>query len=317
MIKDLYAIELSGISYQNKLNIMRCLLGEKPISRKEVAEICSLSEVTVGKVSSALCEKGLLKSEKHPVGRGRHTDFFSPSDFVYALIISVGEENISAVLFDLSGNAAFEFSRALNQAISYEASADGFCRELSSLVSDIKKSRFIKTAVLFREGISSRTRETFKATALRHFDLGALLDHEEARARALCRPSPNGVVLAVSVRERLSVSIVCGNKILPKSDTQAIRLPSSDPTLLIEQISALLCPLFCAVLPDRIIIESRTILADRSFCESLCESIAKRTNIPKEKLPLIESTHNADCAEREAIEILREQICTILAGRES
>ena len=49
MEKELFTAKLSGISYQNKLNITRALLEGDPISRKEAAQKCALSEVTVGK----------------------------------------------------------------------------------------------------------------------------------------------------------------------------------------------------------------------------------------------------------------------------
>lgn len=314
MEKELFTAKLSGISYQNKLNITRALLEGDPISRKEAAQKCALSEVTVGKVSSALCERGILRAEKQPVGRGRHTYFFSPSDIVCALVITVREESLSASLFDLSANPVFEFCRTPSHALPYEVSANSFCSELSGHISQTGKKRFFKTAVLFSKGVSTKMRELFKAAALAYFEIDALLEYESAKAHALCQLYPNSVLLAIEARERVSMSIICDNRALPKSDICALRLTPNDPTQLIEQISALVCPLFEALLPDRIIIESQTLLSDRSFCASLRESISRRMRADAENIPPIESNRDADFAEREALEIIREQICISLAG---
>lgn len=314
MEKELFTAKLSKISYQNKLNIMRELLCATPTSRKEVAKKCALSEVTVGKVCSALCERGFLRAEKRPMGRGRHTDFFSPSDIVCALVISVRADSLSATLFELSEYPVFEFCRTLSSALSYEAFANDFCLELFAHISQTCKGRFFKTAIIFSSQVSTKEREIFKSAALAYFETDAQLEYESAKAHSLCKLYPNSVLLEVEVRERVTVSIICGDRVLPKGCLCAVRLPSNDPTLLIEQIADLVCPLFEAVLPDRIIIDSQTLLADRSFCASLRETLARRMRASAEDIPQIESNRNADFAEREALEFIREHICIALAS---
>lgn len=313
MLNKMSAIEICGISYQKKLNILRCLLSGRSISRKEVAQACSLSEVTVGKVSSVLCEQGFLQSERLPVGSGRHTEFFTPSDILRALVLFVDEESLSATMLDLSGNTVFEMTRELSVAIPYEKEADDFCSDLSYQISYTRNNCFVRTAILFCDGTSQQTREIFVAIAQNYFYSDISLEYEIARAGSLCRLYPNRAFLIADIDEQLSISLVYGGKILPKS-RNTIYIPSNDPGELIELISSLICPIFAAVLPERIIIDSHKIFVDRGFREALCESISHKTNFQAHEIPQIENDLNPSYAELEALEMLREQICIILAG---
>ena len=314
MQKEIRAIEICGISYQKKLNIMRCFLGGKEISRNEVAEKCSLSEATAGKVATALCEQGILRIEKRPVGRGRRTEFFAPTEKLCGLVITVREESLSANLLDLCENVIIDVCRKQSLSISSEGVANDFCAELFSIIERMSENIFFKVGILFDEGISPKVREKFKATICRYFDVDVTLEYKSAKLSALCRLYPSEVLLVVGVNESLSLSLVCANRVLPKRKTRSVYTHSNDPNRLVEEISALVCPMFDAVFPDRILIESHTFLADRALRDALCERIAKATGIPKEELPIIESNANVDHAECEVLELLREKICIRLLG---
>ena len=317
MFTQNFYIPIRGISYQNKLNIIRELLSARPSSRKDIAERCSLSEVTVGKIASALCSHGLLNSEKLPVGRGRHTDFFTPSSSICALVIKVRDKSLHATLFDLSENVIFELFRPINSSLSYEDSIASFCREISSHLTLINDIFILRTALLFESDEDAKIAQMIAEKLGTLSEVDACLEYNGARARALSRIYPDSILLVLEIEERISLSLICDGKSLPKSKLMPQQIPSNDPNHLIEQLSALLPPIFNAVFPDMIILESKKILADKCFRDTLTQRLACKMNLPAENMPPIEADRDADFSDLDALAVLRDKISLCLANDQS
>ena len=90
------------------------------VSRREIAERCNFSQMTVGKVISRLAEKGLVSQIRAEHSKGRHAQLVTPSGKIRYLLANVSQTRWTASLTDFKGDTVFRKSSTLDPSMSYK-----------------------------------------------------------------------------------------------------------------------------------------------------------------------------------------------------
>ena len=118
------------------------------VSRRNIADQCGFSKMTVGKVFSRLAEKGLITQIRAPHSKGRHAQLVIPSDRIRYLIINASDRNWISYLTDFKGSMIPQRSSLLDPSMSYK---DNFQMMVCDAISSFAVSDSIMFIALIRD----------------------------------------------------------------------------------------------------------------------------------------------------------------------
>ena len=119
---------------------------EGGISRREIAERCRFSPMTVGKVVAILEQKGLVAQIRAEHSKGRHAMLAIPSEKIAYLFLNVSDTEWTAHLADFKGECTLRQSSPTDPTVSHKDNVERILRAI--LCSEEAKSRTVFAALI-------------------------------------------------------------------------------------------------------------------------------------------------------------------------
>ena len=142
-------VEIENLVDHKKHKIIHTALLCENITRAEIADICGVSAMTVGKVITKLIESDVLSCEKRPLGAGPHTDILSPSDKINTVFLHLGKSRINLTVCDMRHNIIFEHSERVDESIPSESNLTALAMSVYNELKYILANRICGVAVAF------------------------------------------------------------------------------------------------------------------------------------------------------------------------
>jgi hypothetical protein len=101
------------------------------VTRREIAEKCNFSQMTVGKVVALLEAKGLVSQLRAETSKGRHAQLVIPSQKIRYLTVNTTDSEWTAYLTDFGGNVTLRKSAPLDPSMSYKDNFHNILRDLT------------------------------------------------------------------------------------------------------------------------------------------------------------------------------------------
>ena len=101
------------------------------VSRREIAERCSFSQMTAGKVVALLEEKGLVSQMRAEHSKGRHAQLVIPSPKIRYLTVNATDSEWTAYLTDFSGSIISSKCATIDPSMSYKDNFHNILRDLT------------------------------------------------------------------------------------------------------------------------------------------------------------------------------------------
>ncbi len=263
--------------------IISALLSSNGITRAELARECGVSAVTAGKVVTAMCDAGYASTGAEFSAYGRKSEFVYPADRFTFLVFDIGESTLSADIYDARESTRFTYAQPRNESVDITTDARSFLSLVTEQTADAAEEDTYSLSALLYHKESALDADTL----CRDNNISASLDRSAAAALYACGAYPNECIAFVGANYSSEISIISGGtqirgKGRPSRHTQ--RAVTSELDML-DTLTAKLDSLFEFVIPDKVVIDSRSLHLSRRFSAELAERVCARTNMQKEELP--------------------------------
>ncbi len=266
--------QMKNIKKETFLKVSREAISRKGISRDGLAEVTSLSSVTVGKVVSALVNARLLTEERAPVSRGRHALLLSPSEHTVYLALFVSTSSMLAVAESASGKTVLCEGRPYNHAVDL----DDNIRSLLATVLDAEEleNRIGALALICDESQPS--------ASLLSFSPAVVLSHSELIKMALANKYKNENVLYVKLADSLHYFAVSHGNLFLSRGSEAPEYPYETQSEAAENIASVIGGLARYSSPECVIIEGSHSVSSR-LPEHIMHFLVEREKLSADELP--------------------------------
>ena len=275
-------ISIQGINKSTARKLIAALLKSNGITRTDLAGTCGVSRMTAGKVVSAMCEAGYADIGEEISARGRISDFIYPSERFTFLIFDICEHTMYANVYNARENTRFTYTQPRNESVDIKTDVRSFVALVDDQLRDAEEpDTYRLSALLYHKEAA------IQAQSLSKKDLTVTVERSLAAARYVAENHKNECTAFVGANDSSDIIIIAkGELIQGKGKQKALnaKAPASELEML-DTLTARLSLLFEFVIPDRVIIDSRSLHLSRRFSDELAERLTARTAIQKEKLP--------------------------------
>ena len=276
-------ISIPSVNKNTAATIISALLASNGITRTDLAGACSVSAMTAGKVVTAMCDAGYACICEEFSVHGRRTDFIYPSGSFTFLIFDIGERTMSANLYDALENTSFTYTQPRNESVDITADARSFVALVNEQISDIGQSDTYRlSALLYNKSISLNVK-----ILEREMPFSIAIEKSVAASEYVNTKYPSECVAFIGGSDGSDISIISDGKIVAgrsKPKKLGAKILRSEIDML-DTITEKLVSLFDFVMPDKVILESRSLHLSRRFSDELCERLCTSTSMQKEELP--------------------------------
>ena len=306
-------LDVSGINEDKKFKVIHTALTSGDITRAEIADICSLSAVTVGKIISKMLDEGLLVSEKLPLGIGPHTEILKPSPKINTLLFYLGESRLNITVCDACQNIIFERSAAIDESLPYEDN-----------LTNILMNSYPKLEGILNGGICGYAAATSVNT--RAFDLNMLSSafpkidfdivkpYDEYVCALMEKDHPDKNIILIHIGLNIGITLICEGKKINSYSCIAEHIGTLDIGNAISHIADTVAPLLKLLRIDRIVLESDSIPVNNRFINLLKDRISERTHHTCTP-PEIISGEKLHLVARSAADEIAEKLAWLLSGK--
>ena len=276
-------ISIPSVNKNTAKAIIAALFASGGITRTELARACGVSAMTAGKVVSAICSAGYASIGTEISECGRRSDFIYPSERFTFLIFDIGERTMSAEIYDARDNTRFCYTQPRCEGVDAHTDAAAFVSLVKEQLADSDDRRDFRLAALLTHTTS------ISAGALSARDISVSAKRSDAAAEYVKRAYPTECVAFVGADFTCDIKLIAnGEEICGKS--AARRKAGASITSELDMLSVLserLTSIFELLIPDKVVIDSRSLHLSRRFSSELCERLTERTGLQKEELPEI------------------------------
>ena len=273
---NILSLDIPGVAEDKAYKIIYTALTSKSISRGEIASICSVSTVTVGKVVSELLSAGLLIATKVPRGAGPHTEMLCPSPKINTLFFDLGERRIKLTVCNAAKEVVTERSTEINDALPYEANVINFVTAIvRSLPDPIAQGICVYAAAFRQKSCKSAIDTAHSDGALAEFY--AVRSYDDYVCDIIKKQYPDKFIFLVHIGDNISLSIIHEGRRIDTYNPIVDHISPLDIKGAIVDIANALAPIIRTIRTDMIILESDTMPIDRRFTEALGSKITELT----------------------------------------
>ena len=276
-------LSIPSVNKSTAQKLIRALLSSGGITRGELAKACGVSAMTAGKVVSAMCLAGYAIAENEITKHGRTSEFIYPSERFTFLVFDILEHSMSADVFDARENIIFSYNQQRNPSIDAGTDAKMFISLVEEQLKDTdsKNNAFRLSALLYHQSTELDT-DAFTMGNIKIFK-----ERSVATASYVGELYPAECIAFVGAEEDADIMLVSkGARIHSKGKPRRQRSKGVISELdMLENLATRLCGLFEFLIPNKVIIDSRSLHISRRFSSELCEILCSRTSMQKEELP--------------------------------
>ena len=306
-------LNIQGIAEDKAYKIIYTTLTSENISRGEIARICSVSTMTVGKVVSELLRAGLLISKKVPRGTGPHTEILRPSPKINTLFFDLGERRIKLTVCNAAKEVIIERTLEINDALPYEANVINFVTAISkSLPEPIAQGFCGYAAAHRRKGCQYAINTALSTGAPAEFL--AVRSYDDYVCDIIKKQHPEKCIFLLHIGDNISLSIIHEGRRINTNNPIVEQISPLDVKGAIVGIATSLAPIVRTIHADMIILESDTMPIDARFTDALKNKISELTQgkqtldiVPGEELHLASRSATYMTAEKLARELSKKK----------
>lgn len=276
-------ISIPSVNKNTAATIISALLASNGITRTDLAGACSVSAMTAGKVVNAMCHAGYAAIVEDFSAQGRRSDFIYPSDRFTFLIFDIGERTMSASIYDARESTRFTYTQPRNESVDITTDARSFVALVNEQISDIGQSDTYRlSALLYNKSISLNVK-----ILEQEMPFSTAIEKSVAASEYAGKKYPGECIAFIGAADGSDISIISDGKTVSgrsKPRKLSAKIDTSEIDML-DTLPSKLISLFDFVMPDRVILESRSLHLSRRFSDELCERLCARRSIRKEELP--------------------------------
>ena len=273
-----HSISIPGVTASTAKAIIAKILSANGITRTDLALSCGVSAMTAGKIVSAMRDVGYATVGEEISARGRRSEFIYPAECFTFLIFDVGERAMYADVYDARENLKFTYTQPRNESVDFATDVASFVALVNEQLSDIgSPDAYRLSALLCRDQNMSIPPESIELVTERAF----------AAASYVKDAYPNECIAFVGANDGADISVISDGKLLLGKTTpknRAAKHVASELEML-DTLTGKLAGLFELLIPDRVIIDSRSLHISRRFSSEFSERLTARTGMQKEELP--------------------------------
>ena len=304
-------LDAHGVSPENKYQIIKYLLSPELHSRTDAAKSVSLSAVTVGKVASAMQQRGILCSEQREGGRGRSTELVFASRELSAICIELGQGFFRCTRQKIDKTSAILCESRVNDSLSYEDALLRFLDTASTELGAIPQKDIMGISLLYdKEYLGARGTDV---KAIDGLSPDAVLSSSGAIGLYFANRYPDKVCLRVLVSDKIYTSLYANGINLSERGMGYVA-EGSDELGIISELCKHLKTLFETVVPHSVIVESDRITADKKLNRHIFSTVKNITNLSEEHMPIFEDVKDLSFCESAALELIVDIYSRQLAG---
>lgn len=274
-------ISIPGVNKNTARAIISALLASRGITRGDLATKCGVSRMTVGKVVSAMCDAGYAEIGEEISARGRVAEFIYPSECFTFLVFDIGEHSMSADIYDARENTIFSYTQPRNQSVDITTDVTSFVALVKEQLDNTENhSAYRLSALLYHKDSG------LDVCPLAKQDLTLIIERSIAAADYAHSMYPNECIAFVGAKDGADICIISDGKLIrgrAKSQQSAKHITSE--FMMLDTLTSKLTFLFEFVIPDRIVVDSRSLHLSHRFSDELGERILARNSMQKEELP--------------------------------
>ena len=311
-------VSVKTVNKATARELITAMLSSAGITRGELAAKCNVSAMTAGKVVGAMLDAGYVTVEPEVSKHGRTTEFIYPSERFSFLIFEIGERAMSAEIYDARENTLLGYTEPRNASLDATTDAAAFVSLVNEQLEDIEDT-YLLSALLYHQSVN------IDMSAPPLGDIAIFKESTDAAALYARNVYPTECIAFVGANGGADISIISdGNAVRGKSASHNQRQPEPSSELeMLDALSLRLSRLFSFLLPDKVIIDSRSLHLSRRFSAELYELLEERTVMKKEELPELVTNDGIPFPSRavigqlidiyaELISGIQSQICTCL-----
>lgn len=274
-------ISIPSVNKNTAKAIIATLLSSNGITRTELARACGVSAMTAGKVVSAMCSAGYASIGTEISECGRRSDFIYPSERFTFLIFYIGERTMSAEIYDARDNTRFCYTQPRCDGVDAHTDAAAFIAFVNEQLEDSDEREYYRLSALISYGTG------VNAQSLGAYDVSVSAKSLDAAAEYVKRAYPTECVAFVGADSTCDIRLIAkGEEICGKTATRRRSAKSITSELdMLSVLSERLASIFELLIPDRVVIDSRSLHLSRRFSSELGELLTERTGLQKEELP--------------------------------
>ena len=266
-----FPVEIENLVDNKKHKIIRTALLCENITRAEIADICGVSNVTVGKIVTKLIESDVLSCEKRSLGVGPHTDVLSPSDKINTVFLHLGKSRIKLSVCDMSHNIIFEHSLRVDESIPYESNLTALAMSVYNDLKGILANRICSVAVAFDDD-SLLPATALLSSTFEDFTIDFSMHYNDYIKRFIGEKTDKSILL-IRLDNTIDISLICGDRVFSSERQISDRLDMLDLSSAVFNIADTVAHLLKILIPDKIIIESDTLPINDTFINTLTSKI--------------------------------------------
>ena len=274
-------ISIPSVNKNTARAIISALLSAGGVTRGELAARCGVSAMTAGKVVSAMCAAGYAAVAEEISAHGRVSDFIYPAESITFLVFDIGAKIMSADVIDAKESTRFSYAQPRNHGVDTASDVSGFISIVREQLADSEElnASYRLSALLYHAGVELNISDPiFK-------DISLFSSISDAKAQYVKKNHPKELVAFVSVNEFTDISLVFDGELIRGKQTAKRSKAALSELDMLNILTARLSSLFELVIPNRVIIDSRSLNLSRRFSSELGERLMSRTDMQKEELP--------------------------------
>ncbi|MBE6531577.1 MAG: MarR family transcriptional regulator [Ruminococcaceae bacterium] len=302
-------LDIDGVLGSKSYDIILAILRSRGITRKELADVCGVSTVTVGKVVSAMLAAGYATAESDTSAPNKRAELITPAADLAALIIKGSRRKLGLFLCDICGDIILSRSKNINDSLPVE---EDIIRLISSAQDELKGyvGERCGTVILCDDGAAKPDIRAI-SLAIPALSPDIVLPSRDCTEKYINRVYPNDTTLFVCLGEVLDIRLFSEGRTIKSNLSAPPRIEQNDERSVISHLARTVSSLFNITLPRRIIIESEYLPFDDRALDMLREEIKLNTPLRREGLPEIITNTAPSLDVSEAVDMVRKKFADI------
>lgn len=274
-------VSISGVNKSTAKKIISVLLSSNGTTRTDLARACGVSAMTAGKVVRAMCDVGYASICEEFSACGRRADFIYPSDRFTFLVFDVGERAMSADIYDARESTIFSYTQPICDSIDRETDVKSFMALVKEHLGEDEERENYRLSALLYHGVN------IDHGTLTASDISIALDKSDAAAEYVKSAYPDECAAFVEADSTCNINLIVNGKLIRGKANPRNRTTNSITSELdmLNALTSKLSGLFEFLIPDKLIIDSRSLHLSRRFASELYDRLTERTGLKKEELP--------------------------------
>ncbi len=307
-----FKLELDGISRDKIYAIISEVFRGDGLSRDELAEVTDMSNVTAGKIVSAMLARGMFTPEEQFIPRKRAPEKIFPSDKINILVFCLSEYRLSAALYNLRKSIIFSSSRPPNESLPIEFDVSAFADSIEQNIAELTDGNVCEIAV----STDKKSIPMLKYAKNRLLAEAEFLDEGDCIADYMQRAFPSECAAYIKIDRDMSVRIFNGGVPVGKSSESRRPLDGMGERSVISFSAEYLTPIFQILAPSSLLIDSEILSLTPRFVSKLRSEIKRASRLEDEKMPDITVRGEHSFAALSAIGQMCDKLSRAFAGIE-